>query len=78
MVVVRPVWCRRVACVGVVQLHAPVSLKLPAGAGEWLEDRGTCGVVESDEETSWHGAIPVGAREGFGVVWENSEGLSVF
>ncbi|MQM18067.1 hypothetical protein Taro_051053 [Colocasia esculenta] len=44
------------------------------GTGEWLEDRGTCGVAESDEETPWHGAIAVGARRGFGVNRENSEG----
>ncbi|MQM02283.1 hypothetical protein Taro_035050, partial [Colocasia esculenta] len=60
------------------QLHAPVSLKLPTGTGKWLEDRGTRGVVESDEEMSWRGAIAVGARGGFGVDWENSEGLSMF
>ncbi|MQL77844.1 hypothetical protein Taro_010260 [Colocasia esculenta] len=33
----------------------------------WLKDRGTCGVAESREEMSWRGAIPVGARGGFGV-----------
>ncbi|MQL93080.1 hypothetical protein Taro_025712 [Colocasia esculenta] len=50
---------------------------LQQGTGEWLEDREACGVVESDEETPWCGAIAVGARGGFGVNRENSEGLSV-
>ncbi|MQM09418.1 hypothetical protein Taro_042290 [Colocasia esculenta] len=57
------------------QLHAPVSLKLPIGTGDWLEDRGMCGVAESREETPWRGAIPVGARGGFGVNWEIAGGV---
>ncbi|MQL75557.1 hypothetical protein Taro_007930, partial [Colocasia esculenta] len=56
------------------QLHVPVFLKLPTGTEGWLEDRGTYGVAESREETPWRGAIPVGARGGFGVNWENSGG----
>ncbi|MQL89063.1 hypothetical protein Taro_021640, partial [Colocasia esculenta] len=46
--------------------------------GDWLEDRGTCSIAELREETPWRGAIAVGARGGFGVNRENSEGLSVF
>ncbi|MQL89058.1 hypothetical protein Taro_021621, partial [Colocasia esculenta] len=57
------------------QLHAPVSLKLPTGTEGWLEDRGTCGVSELREETPWRGAIPVGARGGFGVNREISGGV---
>ncbi|MQL69588.1 hypothetical protein Taro_001866 [Colocasia esculenta] len=38
-----------------------------------LDDRGTCGVAESREETSWCGAILVGARGGFGVNREIAE-----
>ncbi|MQL93998.1 hypothetical protein Taro_026648 [Colocasia esculenta] len=49
------------------QLVAPVSLKLPTGTEGWLHDRRTRGVTELREETSWRGAIPVGARGGFGV-----------
>ncbi|MQM06823.1 hypothetical protein Taro_039650 [Colocasia esculenta] len=63
---------------GVLCLHAPVSLKLPTGTGDWLEDLGTCGIAELREEMSWRGAIPVGARGGFGVNRENSGGLSMF
>ncbi|MQL88247.1 hypothetical protein Taro_020805, partial [Colocasia esculenta] len=37
-----------------------------------------CGIVESDEETPWHGAIAVGARGRFGVNREISGGLSKF
>ncbi|MQM11900.1 hypothetical protein Taro_044817 [Colocasia esculenta] len=48
------------------------------GSEGWLEDLGACGVAELREETLWRGAIPVGARGGFGVNQENSEGLSVF
>ncbi|MQL94431.1 hypothetical protein Taro_027088, partial [Colocasia esculenta] len=40
---------------------------LQQGTEGWLEDRGTCGIAESREETPWRGAIPVGARGGFGV-----------
>ncbi|MQL73391.1 hypothetical protein Taro_005745 [Colocasia esculenta] len=49
------------------QLRVPVFLELPTGCEGCLEDRGTCGYDESGEETMWHGAIPVGARGGFGV-----------
>ncbi|MQM13351.1 hypothetical protein Taro_046276 [Colocasia esculenta] len=55
-----------------------MSLKLPTGTGEWLEDRGTCGVAELREETPWHGAILVGARRGFGVNREISGVLGEF
>ncbi|MQL75911.1 hypothetical protein Taro_008290 [Colocasia esculenta] len=57
------VWC---GCV-IDQLVAPVSLKFPAGTEGWLDDRRTRGVAELREETPWRGAIPVGARGGFGV-----------
>ncbi|MQL98369.1 hypothetical protein Taro_031078 [Colocasia esculenta] len=49
------------------QLLAPVFLKLPTGAEGWLDDRRTRGVAELREETTWCGAIPVGARGGFSV-----------
>ncbi|MQM03811.1 hypothetical protein Taro_036600 [Colocasia esculenta] len=49
-----------------------------AGTEGCLEDRGTCGVAELREETSWRGAIPVGARGGFGVNREIAKGFSVF
>ncbi|MQM06389.1 hypothetical protein Taro_039209 [Colocasia esculenta] len=60
----------------ILQLYTPVSLKLPTGTGDWLEDRGTCGGDESHEETPVRGVIPVGARGGFGMDWKNSEDLS--
>ncbi|MQM00109.1 hypothetical protein Taro_032841, partial [Colocasia esculenta] len=41
-----------------------------------LEDRGTRGVAELREETSWRGAILVGARGGFGVNREIAGGSS--
>ncbi|MQM21663.1 hypothetical protein Taro_054706 [Colocasia esculenta] len=46
------------------------------GTEGWLEDRGTCGVVESREEMQWRGAIAVGARGGFGVNREISGEIS--
>ncbi|MQM00983.1 hypothetical protein Taro_033731, partial [Colocasia esculenta] len=49
------------------QLAAPVSLKLPTGSEEWLDDRRTRGVAELCEKTPYRGAIPVGARGGLGV-----------
>ncbi|MQM00491.1 hypothetical protein Taro_033226 [Colocasia esculenta] len=58
------------------QLHVPVFLKLPTGTEGWLEDRGTRGVVELREEMLWRGAIPVGARGGFGVNRGISGGVS--
>ncbi|MQM12942.1 hypothetical protein Taro_045863 [Colocasia esculenta] len=75
MVVVRPVWCRRVVCVGVVQVRsrneigpAAVELELAArGTEGCLEDRGTCGGDESREESPVRGVVPVGVRGGFGV-----------
>ena len=53
-------------------------LKLPTGTGDWLEDRGMCGVAESDEETPWRGAIVVGARGDFGENRRSLRGLSAF
>ncbi|MQL80055.1 hypothetical protein Taro_012497 [Colocasia esculenta] len=58
------------------QLLAPVFLKLPTGTEGWLDDRRTRGVAELREETSWRGAIPVGARGGFGVNREIAGGES--
>ncbi|MQL99846.1 hypothetical protein Taro_032572 [Colocasia esculenta] len=51
----------------ILQLAAPVSLKLLTGSEEWLDDRRTRGVAELREETPRRGAIPVGARGGLGV-----------
>ncbi|MQL84975.1 hypothetical protein Taro_017501 [Colocasia esculenta] len=51
----------------ILQLRAPVSLKLLTGSEEWLDDRRTRGVAKLREETSRRGAIPVGARGGLGV-----------
>ncbi|MQL89571.1 hypothetical protein Taro_022141 [Colocasia esculenta] len=48
------------------------------GTEGWLDDRRTCGIVELRKEMSWHGAIPVGARGGFGVNREIAGGSSVF
>ncbi|MQM11095.1 hypothetical protein Taro_043990 [Colocasia esculenta] len=58
----------------ILQLRVPVFLELPTGTEGYLEDRGACGVVESDEETLWRGAILVGARRGFGVNQEIAGG----
>ncbi|MQL78948.1 hypothetical protein Taro_011399 [Colocasia esculenta] len=58
------------------QLAAPVFLKLPTGTEGCLEDHGTHGVTELREETSWRGAILVGARGGFGVNREIAGGSS--
>ncbi|MQL98458.1 hypothetical protein Taro_031172 [Colocasia esculenta] len=51
----------------ILQLAAPVSLKLPTGSEEWLDDRRTRGVAELRKETPYRGAILVGARGGLGV-----------
>ncbi|MQM01105.1 hypothetical protein Taro_033855, partial [Colocasia esculenta] len=40
---------------------------LQQGTEGCLEDGGMCGIAELYEETSWRGAIPMGARGGFGV-----------
>ncbi|MQL73753.1 hypothetical protein Taro_006109 [Colocasia esculenta] len=60
------------------QLRVPMFLELPTGSEGCLEDCGTCGGDELREETPWRGAIPVGARGGFGVNQEIAGGLSVF
>ncbi|MQL97464.1 hypothetical protein Taro_030156 [Colocasia esculenta] len=60
------------------QFLVPVFLKLPTGTEGWLEVRGTCGVAELREEMPWRGAIPVGARGGFGVNRRIAGGFSVF
>ncbi|MQL94428.1 hypothetical protein Taro_027081, partial [Colocasia esculenta] len=51
----------------ILQVRVPVFLELPTGSEGCLEDRGTGGGDESREESSWRGAIPVGACGGFGV-----------
>ncbi|MQL71496.1 hypothetical protein Taro_003830 [Colocasia esculenta] len=61
----------------ILQLAAPVSLKLPTGSEEWLDDRRTRGVAELREETSRRGAILGGARGGLGVNREIVGGSSL-
>ncbi|MQL87746.1 hypothetical protein Taro_020291 [Colocasia esculenta] len=53
-------------------------LQLPTGTEGWLDDRRMGGVAELREESSWRGAILVGARGGFGVNQEIAGGSSVF
>ncbi|MQL89771.1 hypothetical protein Taro_022351 [Colocasia esculenta] len=62
--VVRPMTCCN--SVGVGGQGWPLTGWRPGTEG-CLEDRGTRGVAELHEETSWHGAILVGTRGGFGV-----------
>ncbi|MQM08623.1 hypothetical protein Taro_041479, partial [Colocasia esculenta] len=50
-------------------------LQLPTGTEGWLDDRRKHGVAELHEETSYRGAIPVGAHGGFGVNREIVGGL---
>ncbi|MQM07645.1 hypothetical protein Taro_040483 [Colocasia esculenta] len=59
----------------ILQVRVPVFLELPTGSEGCLKDRGTCGGDESREETPWRGAIPVGARGGFGVNQEIAGGF---
>ncbi|MQM09471.1 hypothetical protein Taro_042344 [Colocasia esculenta] len=53
-------------------------MQLPTGTEGWLDDHGTRGVAELREETSWRGAITVGARGGLGMNREIAGGFSAF
>ncbi|MQM08261.1 hypothetical protein Taro_041114, partial [Colocasia esculenta] len=70
-------WTFRVAVVlGGIGVDANLRiLQLPEGTEGWLDDRRMRGVAELRKETSWRGAIPVGARGGFGVNREIARGV---
>ncbi|MQL78024.1 hypothetical protein Taro_010456 [Colocasia esculenta] len=73
-------WTFKVAvAIGGLGVDANLRLmQLPTGTEGCLEDLGTRGVAKLREEMPYGGAIPVGARGGFGVNREIVGGSSVF